>query len=77
MTTALKSPVIRETAIQYRKNPLIVEITSHLLIVREKGQRDRVEIPWDAIYELGMKLRAKELERRAGRHLNPRLTRQT
>lgn len=60
MTLAIKSPVCRETSTVVRRRALIVELTAHSAIIREKGRRDRVTVPWDAVYDLGMKLRARE-----------------
>ena len=62
MTLAIKSPVRRETSTLYRRRALIVELTAHAAIIREKGRRDRVTVPWDAVYDLGLKLRARELK---------------
>lgn len=59
MTHAAQSPVTRETFAVRRRRPLIATITAHMLVLREKGRRDRVEIPLDAIYDLGMKIRAR------------------
>jgi len=59
MTLALKSPVRRETSTLYRRRALVVELTAHAAIIREKGRRDRVTVPWDSVYECGLKLRAK------------------
>ena len=59
MTLAITSPVKRETSTLYRRRALIVELTAHSAIVREKGRRDRVIVPWEAVYDLGMKLRAR------------------
>lgn len=61
MTLAIKSPVRRETATVYRRRALMVELTAHAAIIREKGRRDRVTVPWDAVYECGLKLRARKL----------------
>ncbi len=61
MTHADKSPVTRETSARSGRRPLIVTTTAHLLVIREKGRRDRVEVPIDAIYHLGLKLRARVL----------------
>lgn len=61
MTHAASSPVTRETNALYRRRPLVATITAHMLVMREKGRRDRVEIPLDAIYDLGMKIRARAL----------------
>jgi hypothetical protein len=61
--TVLKagSSVTRETLTQYRHRPLIVELSGHLVRVREKGRRESVDVPIDAVYELGLKLRARQL----------------
>lgn len=59
MTLAIQSPVRRETSVSYRRRMLIVELTAHAAVIREKGRRDRVMVPWDAVYDLGMKLRAR------------------
>lgn len=69
MTLAILSPVRRETSVLMRRRPLIVELTAHAAIIREKGRRDRVTVPWDAAYQMGLKLRARErmAEKRAKR----------
>lgn len=59
MTLAINSPVRRETSITSRRRPLIVELTAHAAIIREKGRRDKVVVPWDAALALGYKLRAR------------------
>ena len=58
--------VIRETAAMYpprghRRRFLIAELTQHALILREKGRRDRVIVPFEVAMDVGYKLRAKEL----------------
>jgi hypothetical protein len=58
MTPATKT--IRETAARYRGRALIVEVNPHVITCREKGRRDRVDIPYEAIYELGLKLRYRQ-----------------
>jgi hypothetical protein len=60
MTLAIKSPVRRETSTTYRRRALIVDLTAYAAVVREKGRRDRVTVPWDAVYDLGLKLLARE-----------------
>lgn len=47
----------------YRSRPLIVTVAARLLVIREKGRRDRIEVPIDAVYDLGMKIRARALAR--------------
>lgn len=59
MTLAINSPVRRETSITSRRRPLIVELTAHAAIIRLKGTRDRVTVPWEAALSLGYKLRAR------------------
>jgi hypothetical protein len=59
MTHAADSPVKRETSAHVRRRALIVEVQQHCAVMREKGRRDRVAVPWDAIYDLGLKLRAR------------------
>ena len=68
MTLAIKSPVFRETSTVVRRRALIVELTAHSAIIREKVRRDRVTVPWDAVYDLGMKLRAREKRADKARH---------
>ena len=53
--------VIRETRAEYRHRPLVAELSGHYLTMREKGRRDRVLVPLLAIYDLGLKLRAREI----------------
>ena len=60
MTLALLSPVKRETSVSVRRRALIVELTAHAAIIRLKGTRDRITVPWNAIIDLGYKLRARE-----------------
>lgn len=56
MTLAQTSPVKRETSVIFRRRALIVEITAHAAIIRAKGTRDRVVVPWEAALDLGYKL---------------------
>ena len=67
MTHALQSPTTRETSATYRRRPLIATITAHCLVVREKGRRQRIEVPIDAIYDLGMKLLARQRRAEKGK----------
>lgn len=60
MTLAIKSPVKRETSTLYRRRALLVEVTAYSAVIREKGRRDAVTVPWDVVYEVGMKLLARE-----------------
>lgn len=72
--------VRRETMVQYRRRPLIVEIGAHEVTIREKARRRRWSVPILAVYELAMKLqfreqqKAREAERKA-KGLKPRKVR--
>ena len=55
-----KTTLKAETSAQYRRRPLMVELTPHNLIVWEKGLRERYTVPWLAVHELGLKLRARD-----------------
>lgn len=62
MTTTIK-PVRRETLSTHRGKPLVVELRSTYLTVRQKGKRRRYTVTYDAIYSLGAKLMAEEFRR--------------
>ena len=65
MTLATK-PVVRETLALSRRHPLVATMTAHSLLLREKGRPStQVEVPYDAAFSLGWKL--KERESRAAR----------
>lgn len=66
MTLAIHSPVRRETSTLVKRRPLIVELTAHAAVIREKGRRDKVVCPWDACYEMGLKLRARQAREEKG-----------
>lgn len=59
MTNSGASPVTRETNATYRRRPLIVTVTGHLLVMREKGRRLKFDVSIDAVYDLAMKLQAR------------------
>jgi hypothetical protein len=46
-----------ETSIIYRGKPLIVEADPYVAKVRQKGCKFEVSVPWDVIYESGMRLK--------------------
>ena len=56
----INSKVARETRATYRGRALIVTITPHEVLVREKGRRLNVSIPITAVYDLGFKILARE-----------------
>ena len=66
MTHALKSPVKRETSATARIRPadkdrsIQVEVTAYSAILHLKGTQESVTVPWVAIYDLGLKLRARQ-----------------
>lgn len=68
-TLATGKPVRRETATYYRRRALVVELHPRTLVIREKGRRDRLEVDYQAVYELACKMRwrAAQAERRAKR----------
>jgi hypothetical protein len=59
MTPATK-PVRRLTASLYRRRLLVAEIHPRFLVLREQRRRDRIEIPFETLYEFGMKLRYRQ-----------------
>lgn len=67
--TYISRPVTRETAVLYKRRPLVVTVEPRCLTIREKGRRDRISVSFDAIYELGLKRRwqAEQAEKRARR----------
>ncbi len=58
--TPITKPVIRETAVVYRRKPLVVELRPGYLLIRHKGKRVGVAVDYAAIYELGYKMAALE-----------------
>lgn len=62
-----KTILTAETSALYRRRPLIVTLGAHELQLREKGRPARsasYSVPWLAIYDLAMKLDARERQRR-------------
>jgi hypothetical protein len=55
--TLLTKPVRRETAVMYRRNPLVVTLEPRHLAIREKGRRDTLVVDYATIYEFCLKLR--------------------
>lgn len=55
--------VKRETRAVYRGRPLVAEIGTHEISLREKGRRFVVSVPLLAVYELGYKMLAREREK--------------
>lgn len=53
-------PVRRETAEVSRRRPLIVELHPRYAVLREKGRRHSVDVPYSAMLALGYKLLAKQ-----------------
>ncbi len=60
MTNSLRSPVTRETGATSRRRPLIVTLAGYVIEIREKGRRFRVEVPIEAVYDLAMRLKARQ-----------------
>jgi hypothetical protein len=59
-----KTKLYAETSAEYRGRALVVELTPHYVILREKGRRETVSVPWLAVHELGMKLEARSVARK-------------
>lgn len=53
------SGVAVETSLEYRGRPLIVELHPKYMTVRAKGLHEAFVAPYDAIYEMAMKVRAR------------------
>lgn len=52
--------VVRETATEDRRRPVIVELGPRCLVVRVKGKRsESYTVPYDALLDLGRKLDAR------------------
>lgn len=49
--------VTRETAVVYRRRPLVVTLHPGFLTIRQKLSRESFDLPYDAVYEAAMKLR--------------------
>ena len=55
-----KTIVRAETGALYRGRPLMIELRPYSVYIREKGRRSGYEAPWEAIYEMAAKLRARQ-----------------
>jgi len=51
--------VKRETAAEYRRRPLVVELFPHWMSVRVKGTREVHMVSWEAVLDLGRRLDAR------------------
>src|SRR6476660_1873146 len=65
------NPIRRETATYYRGRPLVVELPTGFLELREKGRRFSISVDYRAILDLGFKLkvmadREEKRQRRKG-----------
>lgn len=67
--TFITKPVRRETAVIYRGRPLIAELHSGFILLREKGRRVGVSVDLRSVYELGWKqlAKAQREEKKRGR----------
>jgi hypothetical protein len=52
-------PLVRETAVFERTNPLVVELHPRTLEIREKGKHAGYVVSYDVIYDLARKLEAQ------------------
>lgn len=55
MTPATRTT--RETAVTYRRRPLVVTVLPRTIELREKGRRDVLAVDYATIYEFALKLR--------------------
>lgn len=59
-------PVARETAAEYRGKPLLVELHSGYLTIRQKRGQDSYMVAYGDLYEYAQRVAA--LEKKNGRH---------
>jgi hypothetical protein len=62
-----KTVMRAETSARYRGAPLMVTVEAHEVMIREKGRRRGIAVPWLVVYEVGMRLAAEERRRAKGR----------
>lgn len=55
MTPATRTT--RETAVVYRRRPLVATLTPRTLELREKGRRDVLAVDYAVLYEFALKMR--------------------
>lgn len=60
MTSTMKT-TRRETLSLYRSIPLVIELHSTWLAIRQKGHRTRYQVTYDQIWTLGAKNAATEM----------------
>jgi hypothetical protein len=58
ITPVTTTPTRRETSAEHRGRRLIVTLHPHFLTIGEK-RRDAFAVPYDAVYELALKLEAR------------------
>ncbi len=64
MTKIGKRIIVRETAALYRGDPLVIQPLQRSLRIHPKGKAAAyVYVPYPMIYELGLKLAARHVER--------------
>src|SRR5262245_3071809 len=52
----------RETAVEYRKRPLVIELKPRGLVIRVKGTQEAYPVAFEAIFDLARKLAARDLQ---------------
>jgi hypothetical protein len=57
--TKITRATTRETAAQYRGDPLVIELMPKILIIRRKGKVGGVPLSYEAAYELALRLEAR------------------
>jgi len=53
--TTIARPVVRETAIEERGRPIIVELSPRIITLRLKGTREQFRVPFDVVLDLARK----------------------
>lgn len=55
-----KSQLKFETGATVQGRPLVVVVHPQFLEIRQKGRREFFTVPWDAVFESGAKMAARE-----------------
>lgn len=61
--TAITRPVRRETNVRVQGRALCLELNKLEIVLRQKGRRQRVAVPIEAIWHLAWKLKKREADR--------------
>jgi hypothetical protein len=61
--TTTDKPVRRETRSLYRAVPLVIELRSTWLVIRQKGHRQRYTVTYDQLWTIGAQNEAARVHR--------------